>query len=417
MPLERVHLFDILGKITLPTLSRPEQWLNIRMKKIITAALVLSSFNTFATPGSKFLAINSKIYEKIGHLLANQPKTLSANKDVTIIKVPDNQVEEVSAIIHTQLKRCGGFMAHESLAQAQETFKNTNQAAVDPLIEYVLNQQDTVQKMVNDVREINIREMIAKLSGFESRFYTSKTGIESSEFIKKTWENMTKHRSDVKVEMFKHKSFPQGSIIMTIEGSEKPEEIIVLGGHADSISNEHAAPGADDNASGIASITETIRILMSHDFKPKRTIQFMAYAAEEVGLYGSQEISVSYRTKKAKFLGLMQLDMTLFQGTADKDIVLISDYTNKEQNLFLGKLVDEYVKVPWGYSKCGYACSDHASWSAVGYPASFPFEATFGDYSPYIHTAEDKLENYGDDASHSVKFSQLATAFVVEMSN
>jgi leucyl aminopeptidase len=387
------------------------------MKKIITAALVLSSFNTFAAPGSKFLAINSKIYNKIGHLLKNSPATLSTNKDVTIIKVPDSQVEEVSAVIHKQLNRCGGFMAHDSLAQAQETFKNTNLATVDPLIEYVINQQGTVQEMVNDVKEINIREMIASLSNFETRFYTSKTGIESSEYIKKTWEKLSKHRSDVKVEMFKHKAFPQGSIIMTIVGYEKPEEVIILGGHADSISDEHLAPGADDNASGIASITETIRVLMSHDFRPKRTIQFMAYAAEEVGLFGSQEISRSFRTNKSNVIGVMQLDMTLFKGSADKDIVLISDYTNKEQNLFLGKLVDEYVKVPWGYSKCGYACSDHASWSAVGYPASFPFEATFGDYSPYIHTSADTLENYGDDASHSVKFSKLATAFVVEMSN
>jgi leucyl aminopeptidase len=204
---------------------------------------------------------------------------------------------------------------------------------------------------------------------------------------------------------------------MTIVGSEKPEEIIILGGHADSISDEHMAPGADDNASGIASITEVIRILMSNDFKPKRTIKFMGYAAEEVGLFGSQDLARSYSKAQAKVLGVMQLDMTLFKGTADKDIVLISDYTNKNQNLFLGKLIDEYVKVPWGYSLCGYGCSDHASWSAYGYPASFPFESSFDESSPLIHTASDTLENYQNDAGHAVKFSQLATAFVVEMSN
>lgn len=387
------------------------------MKKIITTAFMLASFTTLAAPGNKYISINSKILKKISPFLSSVPNKISSDKDVTILKIPENQVEEVSALIHTQLKRCGGFMAHDSLNMAQESFKNASPISVNPLVEYVLNQQSEVKKLVDDVREENIRATISKLSSFETRYFNSPTGVQSSEYIKEMWSKLTKHRSDVKVELFKHKNFSQPSVILTIEGSEKPKEIIVLGGHADSISGDHIAPGADDNASGIASITETIRVLMGHDFKPKRTIQFMAYAAEEVGLLGSQEVSQSHRTRKANVIGVMQLDMTLFKGTADKDIVLISDYTNKEQNLFLGKLVDEYVKVPWGYSQCGYACSDHASWSAVGYPASFPFEATFGEYSPYIHTASDALENYGNDASHSVKFTQLATAFLVEMSN
>lgn len=387
------------------------------MKKILTASLLLTSLSVLATPGSKFLTINSKIFEKIKHQLLSQPTAITSSKDVTVIKLQDNQVEEVSLMIHKSLNRCGGFMAHDSLLEAQESSKNSKQAPIDPLIEYVINQQESVQGMVDEVKEENLRAMIVKLSSFETRHYTSKTGIESSEYIKKAWANLSKHRSDVKVELFKHKGFPQASIVMTILGSEKPEEIIILGGHADSISDEHMAPGADDNASGIASITEVIRILMEKDFKPKRTIQFMGYAAEEVGLFGSQDIARAYKKTSSKVIGVMQLDMTLFKGTADKDIVLISDYTNKNQNLFLGKLIDEYVKVPWGYSLCGYGCSDHASWSAYGYPASFPFEATFEESSPLIHTASDMLDNYAGDASHAVKFSQLATAFVVEMAN
>jgi leucyl aminopeptidase len=81
----------------------------------------------------------------------------------------------------------------------------------------------------------------------------------------------------------------------------------------------------------------------------------------------------------------------------------------------LGRLIDEYVKVPWGYSRCGYGCSDHASWTANGYPASIPFESTMEDINRKIHTAQDTLESAGGDASHAVKFAKLATAFVVEM--
>ncbi len=387
------------------------------MKKLLTASLILGSLSVSAAPKGKFLSINSKIFEKIKHLLVSNPKAITSNKDVTVINVPDQQVEEVSAMIHKRLNRCGGFMAHDSLMEAQETFKSTNFTSVNPLIEYVINQKETVQKIVNEVREDKIRDMILNLSSFETRHYTSKSGIKSSEYIKTVWSEISKHRSDVKVDLFQHKGFPQASIIMTILGSEKPDEVVILGGHADSISDEHMAPGADDNASGIASITEVIRSLMVHDFRPKRTIKFMGYAAEEVGLFGSQEVARSFRKLETKVIGVMQLDMTLFKGTADKDIVLISDYTNKAQNQFLGKLIDEYVKVPWGYSVCGYGCSDHASWTAHGYPASFPFESAFEDSSPLIHSASDVLENYAGDAGHAVKFSQLATAFVVEMSN
>jgi leucyl aminopeptidase len=107
----------------------------------------------------------------------------------------------------------------------------------------------------------------------------------------------------------------------------------------------------------------------------------------------------------------------LNKGTADKDIVMMADYTNGAQNEFLGKLIDEYVKVPWGYSRCGYGCSDHASWTANGYPASIPFESTMEDINHKIHTAQDTLQSSGGDAKHAAKFAKLATAFVVELAN
>jgi len=48
-----------------------------------------------------------------------------------------------------------------------------------------------------------------------------------------------------------------------------------------------------------------------------------------------------------------------------------------------------------GYDKCGYGCSDHASWNAQGYPASMPFESSMARDNPTIHTAKDTLANSG----------------------
>ncbi len=104
-----------------------------------------------------------------------------------------------------------------------------------------------------------------------------------------------------------------------------------------------------------------------------------------------------------------QLDMTNYKGDP-KDIYLISDYTNATQNTYLANLAKAYLpELAVGTSQCGYACSDHASWNAQGYPASFPFEADQND-NPYIHSAYDTLERSDSQGNHALKYSKLALA-------
>jgi hypothetical protein len=79
---------------------------------------------------------------------------------------------------------------------------------------------------------------------------------------------------------------------------------------------------------------------------------------------------------------LLQLDMTNYRGAAN-DIYLFTDYTDSQQNGFLAQLVGAYLpSLTIGYDKCGYACSDHASRSALGFPASMPFESSFAGTTP-----------------------------------
>lgn len=394
------------------------------MKKITGILSLLLATSAFAAPKSQWLTVDNEVLAKIRPKLNKSVQTLFTAQGASVVKLTPAEVEQLSEVIHHELNRCGGFIAHESFEEAQNalSFQGEMYFAKSAIFsDYNINQAALVRPMVSQVTEPSIRDMIIKLSNFNTRYYKSETGVKSSEFIRDTWAAMASKRNDVVVELFKHKNWPQPSIIMTIKGSETPNEVVILGGHADSIAGMFGgggrAPGADDNASGISTITEVIRILMNNNFKPKRTIQFMGYAAEEVGLLGSKEIAALYKSQSAKVVGVMQLDMTLNKGTVDKDIVLMSDYTNQAQNEFIGRLVDEYVKVPWGYSRCGYGCSDHASWTANGYPASIPFESTMNESNKKIHTAQDTLESSGGDAKHAAKFAKLATAFVVELAN
>lgn len=373
----------------------------------------------------KWVTVDSKILSS----LAPAQKALMVEKEaqgVSLIQLPEDQIEALSHAIHHELHRCGGFIAHDTLEEAQAAFEPNGEMLYGMkgiFSDYEITHKAVVPKMIEQVSATEIETMIRGMSAFNNRHYKSATGQESQKFILEAWQKLVAGRSDAKVEFYQHAGFPQPSVVLTIEGSESPGEIIVLGGHADSIGGgwfggeRSRAPGADDNASGIATITEALRVLLQHDFRPKRSIQLIAYAAEEVGLLGSKDIANSYKASGKRVIGKLQFDMTLKKGTADRDIVFMSDFTNAAQNAFLGNLVDEYVKVPWGYSKCGYGCSDHASWTNAGFPASIPFESNMADRNRFIHSDKDTIESAGGNALHAAKFAKLALAYMVELAN
>jgi len=82
--------------------------------------------------------------------------------------------------------------------------------------------------------------------------------------------------------------YPEGvtsfNTVAEIAGSDKTDEVIMLGGHLDSW---HAATGATDNAIGCAIMMEAARILKALGVKPRRTIRVALWSGEEEGLLGS----------------------------------------------------------------------------------------------------------------------------------
>jgi carboxypeptidase Q len=86
-----------------------------------------------------------------------------------------------------------------------------------------------------------------------------------------------------------NRTYPEGAtaynVVAEIPGSDKAQEVVMLGGHIDSW---HAATGATDNAIGCATMMEAIRILQAIGVKPRRTIRLALWSGEEQGLLGSQ---------------------------------------------------------------------------------------------------------------------------------
>jgi leucyl aminopeptidase len=339
-------------------------------------------------------------------------EVLATDDHVAVLAVDASQLDELAEAMHAQHGRCGGFMVHPSLDDAL----TPPAPAVRPApIDYTLDRPQVVRAVLPAIEGSHILTSIERLSGMRNRYYQSASGAEASIWLRDLWRSFST-RPDVTVELVDH-GYAQRSVVLTIPGTTRADEVVVIGGHLDSIApggRDGAAPGADDDASGIATLTEVARVLLARDVRPARTLQFIAYAAEEVGLRGSLSIVRDYRKRGVRVVGVLQLDMTNYQGS-DRDIWLIADHTDAAQNRFVGRLIDAYVGATWGYDACGYACSDHAAWHRAGIPASMPFEARFRDHNRAIHTNRDTLERSAGNVAHAIKFARLGAAFAIEL--
>lgn len=80
-------------------------------------------------------------------------------------------------------------------------------------------------------------------------------------------------------------AFQAANLVGEIPGSDKADEVVMLGAHFDTW---HASPNATDNTSGVAVMMEAMRILKAVGAKPRRTIRIALWSGEEQGLFGSR---------------------------------------------------------------------------------------------------------------------------------
>ena len=391
----------------------------------------LAALRLAEDPFAKVHIVTSrKTHAGIRHFARNaSARRDSVGTALVVSEIRAHQLAAVSDYVHRREHRCGGYFAFRSRREAEAFIRSDRSAAVahkSLAANYTIDNAAQVADWLPQVSEARIYDTIDHLQSYRNRYYASTTGKSSAEWIRDAWQALAAGRPDVTTELFTAcgNCSTQPSVILTIPGAELPGEIVVLGGHLDSINGSgggltQLAPGADDDASGIATLTEIIRVSLSTGWRPKRTVKFMAYAAEEVGLRGSNAIAQSFRGAGANVVGVLQLDMTNYKAGAVDDMQLIADYSNADLKSFLVALFDTYL-APTGLTRgthtCGYGCSDHASWTAAGYPAAMMFEAGDpGGYFPYIHTTGDTLANMGESAEHSVKFAKLGLAFLGEL--
>jgi len=277
-------------------------------------------------------------------------------------------------------------------------------------------QEELFQEIVQYADVDSWSATVNTLASYTNRHCQTVTGRTSAEWIASRFRQLATGRNDVDVSFFNTTGFDQPSVIAVVEGNgPNADEIVVYGGHEDSISSGNTAPGADDDASGTAAILEVFGALMAANYRPSRSIHFMTYACEELGLIGSAQIARSYRSENQNVYAVLQHDMIGWRGQIG-EYGLVTDFTDGELNDFVRMITDDanYTSLAWTNTRCNYQCSDHASWTNQGYPAVFTFESPMGNSNPYIHTPSDTFNRL--NPPHAFELVKLALGFILELS-
>ncbi|WP_082118581.1 M20/M25/M40 family metallo-hydrolase [Tenacibaculum mesophilum] len=395
------------------------------MKKkyfLLSLLLLCLSFSTIYSQKKMFYGtIETKDALKLQEVAPSDIKIISSANGFSAVKLSDYAAEKLH---HMILTHGPGFIYESSEKDALQTIqKLQSKKSHYKRASYTISEDQLVNQSLGLVNNTNIANQIVELENYGTRYHTTQKAKDAVLDLKQKWETMASGRSDVSVRIVNHNSTTMPSVVMTIQGSDLPNEYVIIGGHIDSVSPEREtnAPGADDNASGIATITEMARVLFEMNFEPKRTIEFMAFAAEEVGLRGSKEIAQDYKNRNVNVLSYVQFDMTNYKGSP-KDVYISDDsYNSSTLNAFLASLMDHYNasgshQFTYDYTRCNYGCSDHYSWAQQGYDAAFPFEASFNGSSPYIHTVNDTSDRFPTaNATHAAKFAKLGLEYLIEV--
>src|SRR6267154_2486425 len=173
--------------------------------------------------------------------------------------------------------------------------------------------------------------------------------------------------------------------VAEISGTEKPDEVVIVGGHLDSWD---LGTGATDNGTGSMTVLEAARALQKLGIKPKRTIRFVLFTGEEQGLNGSKAYVQAHKDELAKISGVLVHDT----GTGKVlTIGLMGNYKVRETiDRVLYPMAEPLgIMEPSLRSEGG---SDHVPFDTAGVPGFWCVQEV-ADYDKMHHSQADVLDH------------------------
>ncbi len=229
---------------------------------------------------------------------------------------------------------------------------------------------------------------------------------------------------------FENENLPDSENIWAfIEGSEKPNEILVISAHYDHIGideNGKICNGADDDGSGTVALLEIAQAFQQAKKEgngPKRSILFLHVTGEEHGLFGSQYYSENPLFPIKNTITDINIDMIGrrddFHPNSNNYIYIIgSDYLSSDLYTITENANSCYTKLDLDYKfndkkdpNRYYYRSDHYNFAKNGIPSVFLFNGVHDDY----HKESDEISKIEFDAL--TKRTQLAFVMAWELAN
>jgi hypothetical protein len=250
-----------------------------------------------------------------------------------------------------------------------------------------------IAAMVKGVSDENIKKWVHELSAFPTRHSRSIHINQVAAWIADRFKEIG--YAEVMMHDYTRQGNQLKNVICTKPGSGDTGQIVLLCGHYDCVMEDwrdaaSRAPGADDDATGIAVLLELAR-LMAH-MKIDDTVQFAAFSGEEQGLWGSTAYSQHVMDNNINIHRLINLDML---GYPDEDLTILieqdkgnrvpdNDQPSHEFGELMAQMAADYTDLPVKFGPI-YS-SDYMPFEARGYVVIGAFE---GGENPHYHTGGD----------------------------
>jgi hypothetical protein len=203
------------------------------------------------------------------------------------------------------------------------------------------------------------------------------------------------------------------NVIGQLTGTVHPESIIIVCAHLDCTSEipNTLAPGAEDNASGVAVVLEAARVFSS--YQTDYTIRFIAFTGEEQGLIGSDHYAVSMLRTQQSIKAVLNVDMVGYSGPYAEDMHIFCDPNSYSLGALGATIITDYTQMDTitHYEQSPRSGSDHYSFAIRNYPAIFFIDAWDDfDWYPNYHSVSDTIGNLNIDQQTQIAKAVTAMA-------
>ena len=271
-------------------------------------------------------------------------------------------------------------------------------ASTDPSAEDVLNSVngDQIVSTISDLEAIGTRA-----------FYLNQSN-EAAAYI---YERFSQLGLDVEYQDFMAGSHPSKNVVATQKGSLDQSRQFLVGAHYDSensmssslvLGQNLPAPGADDDASGIAAMIGIATVLQG--LRLNYTVKYVAFGAEESGydhsggLKGSRHFAGQESAKNATYEESAILDMIGYRGSSVNHATVVINDDNHLANSMIKAVSDHDINVTISLViDPAVSYSDHYSFWVAGYPSMLVCEAAYDaglpyEFNPNYHTEDDTVD-------------------------